>query len=87
MFNKIAFANSLSILAAIFYIVFYLLSLVAPKFFMFLFNAQFFGANVASLMPQQFSLGNFLGTLVAVVVVAWLGGYLLVVLYNRFSRQ
>jgi hypothetical protein len=86
MLNKIALANSFAALSAIFYVVFYALSLIFPKFFSFVFNAQFLGANVASLMPQIFSLGNFLGTLAAVAVVAWLGGYFLAWFYNKFSQ-
>ena len=52
MLNKTAFANSLAILMVLFYLVLYLLSLVAPVAFTFLFNAQFLGANVAPLLPK-----------------------------------
>ena len=52
MLNPIAFATSLAILAALSYLVFYVIGIVAPSgLFNFLFNAQFFGANVSSLMP------------------------------------
>src|SRR6266496_4058419 len=46
-----AFANSMAILTAAFYLLFYLINLIAPGLFRFLFNAQFLGADVASLLP------------------------------------
>ena len=45
--------------------VLYLLAVVWREGFRFLFNAQFFGADVASLLPQQLTVGSFLGTLLA----------------------
>jgi len=36
-----AFANSMAILTAAFYLLFYLINLIAPGLFRFLFNAQF----------------------------------------------
>ena len=52
MLNKLAFANSLAVLTAAVYILFAILALVAPRVFQILFDAQFFGANVASLFPK-----------------------------------
>ncbi len=51
MLNGIAFASSLTILSAVSYMVLYLLAVVWREGFRFLFNAQFFGADVASLLP------------------------------------
>jgi hypothetical protein len=65
MLNGIAFASSLTILSAVSYMVLYLLAVVWREGFRFLFNAQFFGADVASLLPQQLTVGSFLGTLLA----------------------
>jgi hypothetical protein len=42
---------------------FYLINLIAPGLFRFLFNAQFLGADVASLLPKEFAWENF--------IVAW----------------
>jgi hypothetical protein len=50
--NQIAFANSLAVLTAACYVLFAILALVAPSLFQVLFDAQFFGANVASLFPK-----------------------------------
>jgi hypothetical protein len=52
MLNKLAFANSLAVLTAALYVLFAVLALVAPRLFQALFDAQFFGANVASLFPK-----------------------------------
>jgi hypothetical protein len=60
MLNAIAFASSLTILSAVSYMVLYLLAIVWREGFRFLFNAQFFGADVASLLPQQLTVGSFL---------------------------
>ena len=84
--NEKAFANALAILTAAFYVIFYLLSLIAPRAFEFLFNAQFLGADVASLLPAKISFGSFLGILVVFVVIAWIMGYVWAWLYNRFIK-
>jgi hypothetical protein len=55
MLNQAAFANSLAILTGALYILFYLVSLFAPQFFRHLFNAQFLGADVASLFASSLS--------------------------------
>ena len=39
--SQTAFANSIAILTAAFYLLFYLINLIAPGLFRFLFNAQF----------------------------------------------
>lgn len=87
MLNKNAFANSLAIITGGCYLLFYVVNLVAPQVFAFLYNAQFFGANVASLLPQEFSLGDFVGTFAVLAVTAWLVGYFWAWLYNRLSKQ
>ncbi|HEV8601519.1 MAG TPA: DUF5676 family membrane protein [Patescibacteria group bacterium] len=85
MFHKRAFAKALATLTGITYIVLAVLQIVLPGLFKFLFNAQFFGADVAGNMPE-FSFGYFVETLIAMVVVSWIIGYVWAWLYNRFSR-
>jgi hypothetical protein len=87
MLNGIAFASSLTILTAILYMVLYLLAIVWREGFRFLFNAQFFGADVASLLPPQLTAGSFLGTLLAVIVFAWVFGYAWAWLYNAILQR
>ena len=71
MFKETAFASSLTILSGAFYIILYLLAIVSRDAFRFLFNAQFFGADVASLLPRELTVGGFVGTLVAILVFVW----------------
>lgn len=87
MLSKKALANSLAVLAGLSYLFLYVLNLLLPSVFSFVFNAQFLGANVASLFPQEFSLGRFVGTFVILVATAWVGGYLWGLIYNRFVNN
>jgi len=82
-----AFANSLTILTGLVYILLYLLAVVSRDAFRFLFNAQFFGADVASLLPQQLTVGGFVGTLVAILIFVWVFGYAWAWLYNWLSQR
>lgn len=83
--DKLAFANSLSILMILFYLVLYLASLVAPSVFAFLFNAQFLGANIAPLLPK-FSLVNSIGILAVLVATCWIFGYAWAGIYNKLAK-
>jgi 2TM family of unknown function (DUF5676) len=85
MLKEPAFASSLTILTGAFYIILYLLAIISRDAFRFLFNAQFLGADVASLLPQQLTLGGFVGTLVAILVFVWIFGYAWAWLYNQMS--
>jgi hypothetical protein len=85
MLKEPAFANALTILTGAFYIVLYLLAIVSRDAFRFLFNAQFFGADVASLLPRQLTVGGFVGTLLSILVFVWVFGYAWAWLYNQMS--
>jgi len=50
--------------------------------FRFVFNAQFLGADVASLLPRGRPATGFLSTLVTLVVSAWVLGFCWARLYN-----
>jgi 2TM family of unknown function (DUF5676) len=87
MLNKRAFANSLAVLTAALYVLFAILALVAPRLFQILFDAQFFGANVASLFPKvRPSLASLI-TLVLMIGMSWIVGYAWAWLYNRFAKS
>ena len=86
MLNQAAFANSLAILTGALYLLFYLISLAAPEFFKHLFNAQFLGADVASLFPKEISFRYFVQTLVILVITVSLFGYAWAWLYNQLAR-
>jgi 2TM family of unknown function (DUF5676) len=85
MLKEPAFASSLTILTGAFYVILYLLAIISRDAFRFLFNAQFLGADVASLLPQRLTVGGFAGTLVASLIFVWIFGYAWAWLYNRMS--
>jgi len=87
MLNPAAFANSLAILTGALWVLFYLLSLTAPGLFRHLFNAQFLGADVASLFPKDISFSYFVRTLVILVITVWVFGYAWAWLYNQLASQ
>ena len=87
MLNRLAFANALAVLTAALYVLFPIIALVSPRAFHLLFNAQFFGANVASLIPNVRPSAGSLVTLVIVVGMAWVTGYAWAWLYNRFAKS
>jgi hypothetical protein len=41
---------------------------------------------MSSLLPREFSYADFVGTLIAVVVGAWVVAYAWAWLYNRLAR-
>jgi hypothetical protein len=86
MLNKMAFANSLAVLTATLYALFAFLALVAPRLFQILFDAQFFGANVASLFPKVAPSPASILTFVVMIGMAWVMGYAWAWLYNRFAK-
>ena len=85
MLNEVGFANALAILTGVLYLVFILLVVVAPNLFRFLFNAQFLGADVASLFPKV-TFGNVVATLVTLLISAWAFAYAWAWLYNKLAK-
>ena len=85
MLNKIAFAHSLAILSGGFYIALFVLAVVWRDTFRFLFNAQFFGADVASLLPRELTYSGFVGTFIVLIISAWVFGFAWAWLYNRLA--
>ena len=86
MLNRMALATSLAILSGLIYLLFYVLAVAWRDGFRFLFNAQFFGADIASLLPRELSYITFVGTWVVVIVSGWVFGYCWAWLYNQLSR-
>ena len=87
MLNSIAFATSLAIISGALYFVLSILAVVWSSGFRFFFNAQFFGADVASLLPREISYAGFIGTLVTVIAGVWVVAYAWAWLYNRLLRE
>lgn len=86
MLNSVAFATSLAILSGVLYLLLYLLAVIWREAFRFVFNAQFFGADVASLLPRELTYLGFAGTFITVIVSAWCIGYAWAWLYNRLAK-
>lgn len=86
MLNRLAFASSLAVLTAALYVLFGVLALVSPRAFQLLFNSQFFGADVASLLPKARPSVVSLVTFVIVVGMSWVMGYVWAWLYNRIAK-
>jgi hypothetical protein len=85
--RPLAFANALAITTAALWLLLILLRLVAPSAFIFIFNAQFFGADVASLLPRETHALDLLGEILAFVGGAWGFGIVGALLYNRFIED
>ena len=86
MIKPLAFANAIAVTTAALTLFLLVLRLAAPPLFAFVFNAQFFGADVASLLPTDPQLVKLLGEFVALLGGAWGIGYLWAMLYNRWAR-
>jgi len=85
MLNRVAFATALAVLAAAMHLLFSLAALISPNVFRLLFNAQFFGADVASLLPRVIPYEGFIVTFIVLVISAWLIGYAWAWLYIRLA--
>lgn len=86
MLNKFAFANSITILTAVVYALFFALKLMAPQAFEFLVNAQFGGANIAVLFPRDLSVIKMAGTFITLLASAWIITFLWAWLYNKLNK-
>ena len=84
--RPLAFANTLALTTAALGLILILLRFLVPSAFVFVFNAQFFGADVASLLPSGVSFGRMAAEVVALLAGAWGIGYLWAALYNRWAK-
>lgn len=84
--RPLAFANAITVTTAGLAAFLLALRLLAPKFFVFFFNAQFFGADVASLLPADPPLTLLAAELLALLVGAWMIGFVWASLYNRWAK-
>ena len=86
MLKPVPFANAIAVTTAALTVFLWALRFLLPSFFAFFFNAQFFGTDVASLLPKESNLLLMLAEFVALLAGAWGIGYLWAVLYNKFSQ-
>lgn len=86
MLHPHAFATAFAAASILFYLVLVLLQQIAPPIFKLILNSQFLGADIASQVPPM-SGANLLGFLIAIAVIAWIFGYIVAVIYNRFLHK
>jgi hypothetical protein len=86
MLKPIPFANAIAVTTAALTVLLWALRFLLPPFFAFFFNAQFFGADVASLLPKEANLLLMLAEFIALLAGAWWIGWLWATLYNRWAK-
>ncbi|MEW6542737.1 MAG: DUF5676 family membrane protein [Nitrospirota bacterium] len=86
MIRPVPFANALTITATGLFVFLIVLRDLAPSFFVYFFNAQFFGADVASLLPARPGPLRLIADLLIMLVGAWLFGYCWAWFYNRLTK-
>ena len=86
MLKPVAFANAVAATTAALTVFLWALRFLLPSFFIFFFNAQFFGADVASLLPKDVSPLLMVAEFLALLAGAWGIGFLWALLYNKFAR-
>jgi hypothetical protein len=84
MLSKVAFANSLAVLTAALYILFVIIALVSPSAF-HSFSTPSSSGPMWPRSSQRYGRPSVV-TLVIVVVMAWIMGYVWAWLYNWFAR-
>jgi hypothetical protein len=84
--RPLAFASALAVTTACLSIFLLILRWAAPSVFVFFFNAQFFGADVAMLLPDRLNATSLIAEFAALVGGAWGLGFIGAVLYNRFIK-
>jgi len=85
--RPLAFANALALTTALLAILLIVLRLFAPAWFVFVFNAQFFGADVAMLLPEQVYISTLGAEFLTFVGGAWVFGLIGALLYNLFIKS
>lgn len=85
MLKPTAFANSITIILAVFYVAVVILKSTAPALFNIFFNAQFIGADIAPLVPD-FSLASFIINGVFLLLFTWVFMYCWIRLYNKLVK-
>lgn len=84
--KEIPFANSLTAVSAILYVVCRVVAGVAPGFLTGLFQSWVHTIDVSSLVSRPSGSGEFVFGLVSLAVVTWIFGYSWAWLYNKLSK-
>ena len=86
MLRPVAFANAIAVTTAALTAFLLALRFFLPSFFAFFFNSQFFGADVASLLPKDADPLLMAAEFVALLAGAWGVGFLWASVYNRLAK-
>lgn len=86
MLRPLAFANAIAVTTLLLALFLLGLRAASPAVFTFFFNAQFFGADVNSLLPSHPAMWRVGAETVALIAGAWGIGYVWAVLYNRWAK-
>lgn len=86
MLRPFAFANAIAVTTLALAVFLLILRVLSPELFAFFFNAQFFGADVHSLLPVRPPLWKLTADTLALLAGAWGIGYLWAILYNRWAK-
>lgn len=87
MLKQVAFANAAAISAIALYLVLWIVYLISPELFKILYNANFFGADIVSLVKIKPDLQTILVPLVGVAAISWIWGYIFVWFYNMWAKK
>jgi len=86
MFKPMALAHSLAALVGIFFVALYVVQMIAPALFALVFNAQFYGADIAGLVPEM-AFSEWIVVVVVSAATAWVMGYVWAWLYNHLAKK
>jgi hypothetical protein len=86
MLRPVAFANAIAVTTAALTVFLWALRFLLPSFFAFFFNAQFFGADVASLLPKDTDPLLMAAEFIALMAGAWGIGFVWASVYNRLIK-
>lgn len=84
--KELPFANSLTVVSVVFYVVCRVLAALAPGFLVSLFQSWVHTIDVSLLASRPSGLGEFVFGLVSLAVVTWVFGYGWAWLYGRWSK-
>ena len=87
MLKPVPFANALALTTLGFSVALWILSQFAPTLFKMVYNAQFLGANVASLYTSPADALIVFSSMLILTAIAWITAYIWATLYNRLLKE
>lgn len=87
MLNSVAFANALTAVSLVVYIVCRALAQVAPGFLFSVAQSWFHTFDLTSRGQSGMSAGSFVFGAIVLAILTWVAGYAFVELYNRLAKK